>query len=118
MLGLRFDECNKFGLAFSVDNCTLNHVSFFELKLKKMIFKNSQLQEADFTGCALTSAVFDNCDLTRTTFDNTLLEKTDLRTAYNYSIDPEMNRLKKTRFSLSGIAGLLDKYDIDIDLNA
>jgi hypothetical protein len=47
-------------------------------------------------------------------FENTLLEKADLRTAFNYSIDPEMNRVKKAKFSIAGVTGLLDKYDIEI----
>jgi len=33
----------------------------------------------------------------------------------NYSIDPELNKIKKARFSTQGIAGLLDKYDIEIE---
>ena len=84
--------------------------------MKKMVFKNSQLQETDFTQGDLTSAVFDNCDLTRATFDNTILEKADFRTAYNYSIDPETNRIKKAKFSTSGVSGLLDKYNIRISM--
>ncbi|WP_086936325.1 pentapeptide repeat-containing protein [Chamaesiphon minutus] len=60
--------------------------------------------------------MFENCDLTDAIFQYTILEKADFRTAYNYSIDPELNRIKKAKFSRSGIAGLLDKYDIDIDL--
>ena len=44
--------------------------------------------------------------------DQTILEKADFRTAKNYSIDPEQNRLKKAKFSLSGVVGLLRKYDI------
>jgi hypothetical protein len=39
-----------------------------------------------------------------------------VRTSFNYSIDLERNRIKKAQFSITGIAGLLDKYDIDIDL--
>ncbi|MCW8795447.1 MAG: hypothetical protein OQK67_00080 [Chlorobium sp.] len=35
--------------------------------------------------------------------------------AYNYSINPETNRIRKARFSLSGLAGLLDVYDIEIE---
>jgi len=50
----------------------------------------------------------------RATFDN-FSERTDFRTSFNYSIDPEKNRIRKARFSLIGIAGLLNKYDIDID---
>ena len=79
-----------------------------------MNFKNSQLHEVDFSECDLTSAVFDNCDLLNATFDRTIIEKADFRTAYNYSIDPDNNRIKKARFSKSGIAGLLQKYDIQI----
>jgi fluoroquinolone resistance protein len=115
MLGLRFDTCHDFGLAFSFEGCVINHCCFAARKLKKTIFKSSQLQEADFTDSDLTGAVFDRCDLTRTVFENTILEKADLRTALNYSFDPEINKIKKARFSLSGITGLLQKYDIEID---
>jgi hypothetical protein len=59
--------------------------------------------------------VFDNCDLTRAAFDNTNLEKADFRTAFNYSLDPEKNRIKKGRFAYPGITGLLNKYDIIIE---
>jgi hypothetical protein len=58
--------------------------------------------------------VFENCNLEQTIFNNTILEKTDFRTAYNFSIDPEMNKIRKTRFSSVGLSGLLDKYDIEI----
>jgi fluoroquinolone resistance protein len=47
-------------------------------------------------------------------FDHTILEKADLRSSYNYSFDPEINRIKKAMFSLQGIPGLLNKYDIEI----
>jgi hypothetical protein len=43
------------------------------------------------------------------------LEKADFRTSYNYSINPEVNRIKKAKFSTAGIAGLLCKYDIEIE---
>ncbi len=117
MLGLRFDFCSDFNLSFSFNTCLLNHSSFYQTKIKKTIFKSSQLHEVDFSECDLTSSVFDRCDLTGSTFDKTILEKADLRTASNYSIDPENNRIKKTKFSLLGIPGLLNKYDIDIENN-
>jgi uncharacterized protein YjbI with pentapeptide repeats len=59
--------------------------------------------------------VFDNCNLTGAAFDNTTLEKADFRTAHNYSVDPERNRVKKARFSIQGLAGLLNRYDIEIE---
>lgn len=114
LVGLVFENCNEFLFSFTIENCSLNISSFYKLNLKKTIFKNSNLQEVDFTESNLTSAIFDHCDLMRTTFKNTILEKADLRTAYNYSIDPEINRIKKAKFSTIGIVGLLDKYDIDV----
>jgi fluoroquinolone resistance protein len=115
MLGLRFEHCNDFGLSIAFEKCTLDHSSFYQVKLKKTSFKGSQLHEVDFTESDLTASVFTDCDFTNATFDNTILEKADLRTSVNYSIDPETNRIKKAKFSLSGIAGLLDRYDIEID---
>ncbi len=39
------------------------------------------------------------------TFQNVLsLRKASFLTTYNYSIDPEMNKIKKARFSQMGIA--------------
>ena len=72
------------------------------------------MQEVDFTEADLTEVVFDYCDLSGAIFDNTLLEKADFRTAYHYTINPEINKIKKAKFSIAGIAGLLRKYDIEI----
>ena len=115
MLGLQFEYCNDFGLSFSFENCQLNHSTFFQMNIKKTIFINCQLREIDFSESNLTNVIFDNCDLAQAIFINTVLDKADLRTAYNYSIDPENNRLKKAKFSILGISGLLDKYDIVIE---
>ena len=115
MLGLQFENCNEFGFAVHFDGCMLYHSSFYKRKMKKTTFKNSQLHEVDFAECDLSGSIFDNCDLIGAKFENTILEKADFRTSYNYSINPEMNRIKKAKFSLIGITGLLDKYDIEID---
>jgi fluoroquinolone resistance protein len=118
MLGLNFENCDQFGFTVSFDNCMLNHSSFYQIKLKKTKFKDSKLQEVDFTECDLSSSLFDKCDLSSTKFENTILEKADFRTAFGYSINPEINRIRKARFSIFGIPGLLDKYDIDIDTSS
>ena len=112
MLGLRFENCNEFGLTLSFDSCKLDHSSFYKLKLKKTIFKNNQLHEVDFTGCDLSSSTFDYCDFLNATFDRTNLEKADFRTATHYRIDPDKNSIRKAKFSQPGLAGLLAKYDI------
>ncbi|HQQ98399.1 MAG TPA: pentapeptide repeat-containing protein [Cyclobacteriaceae bacterium] len=114
LLGLRFDTCHDFGLSFSFEGCQLNHSVFYRKKIIKTSFINCQLHGVDFTEADLTTAVFDFCDLSQAVFDRSILEKVDFRTALNYTIDPEANRIRKARFSLSGISGLLGKYDINI----
>lgn len=115
MLGLRFDTCNDFGFSVSFEDCQLNYTSFFKTKIKKTSFNNCQLLEVDFVEADLTSAVFDNCNLLLAVFENTILEKADFRTSHGYIINPEINRIKKARFSIWGIPGLLNQYDIDIE---
>ncbi len=115
LLGIQFDECNPFGLALSFEGCQLNHSSFYKMKIKKTSFINSQLQKTDFSEADLTSSFFTNCNLLQAVFDQTILEKVDFRSSINYSIDPENNRIKKAKFSILGISGLLGKYDIYIE---
>ncbi|WP_321519920.1 pentapeptide repeat-containing protein [uncultured Bacteroides sp.] len=115
MVGLNFEECNSFLISFSFEECVLSLASFFKLKIKDTQFKNCNLQEVDFTETTLSNSVFDNCDLTRAIFARTNLEKVDFRTSYNYSIDPEVNRINNAKFSRIGVLGLLDRYNIDIE---
>jgi len=115
MLGLQFQNCNKFAISFSFHHCVLNHSSFYQMKLKGTVFSHTLLHEVDFAGCDLTTAAFDTCDFSGAVFDRTILERADLRTAYNYSIDPEINKIKKAKFSLPAVTGLLHKYNIDIE---
>lgn len=115
LLGLRFDECNGMLLSFSFDTCILNFATFYKMKIKKIQFKSCKLQEVDFSECDLTQANFQDADLDRATFMNTLLEGADFRSAYNFSIDPERNRIKKAKFSAGGLTGLLEKYKIIVE---
>lgn len=115
MLGLQFDSCKDFALSFTFENCTLDHATFFRKKIKKTLFRNSHLHNVDFTECDLTAALFDHCDLLNAKFEHTVLEKADFRTSTNYAIDPEINKIRKAKFSLPGVIALLDKYDLDIE---
>ena len=115
LLGLHFENCDPFLFEVDFETCFLNLSSFYKLNIKKTKFKDSNLSEVDFTEADLTSSLFDNCDLAGARFERTILEKADLRTSRNYSIDPELNKIKKAKFSVHGIAGLLDKYDIEIE---
>ncbi|HEY4110880.1 pentapeptide repeat-containing protein [Puia sp.] len=115
ILGVRFDQASAFGFSCRFTDCIVDHSFFYQMKMKKTAFVRCQLRQVDFSGCDLSQAVFDACDLSDAAFENTVLEKADLRTAFHYSIDPERNRLKKARFSLEGVRGLLGKYDIVVE---
>lgn len=115
--GCNFDDCNPFGMSFGFYGCYLNNSVFYKTNIKKTLFKDSKLIEVDFAEFDLSGSVFNLCDLSGAVFDNTNLEKADFRTSFNYSIDPSKNRLKKAKFSLSEIHGLLYQFDIEIDKN-
>ncbi len=115
MMGLQFDTCNTFGISFYFENCHLQHSTFVKMKIKGTIFKNCQLQETVFAEADASQVIFDQCNLTSAIFDRTLLEKADFRTAFNYTINPEINRIKKAKFSLQGLEGLLQKYQIEVE---
>lgn len=74
-----------------------------------------RLFETDFVEADLTGADFQDSDLKGPIFENTVLEKADFRHAKNFIIDPENNRVKKTKFSMDGLPGLLQKYGIEVE---
>ena len=115
MVGVDFSVCNDFLFSVNFKNCQLDYSTFFQKKMKKTQFIDCSLKEVDFSEVELTEAVFVSCDLIGAVFENTLLVKADLRTAINYSIDPEKNKIKKARCSLPAVTGLLNKYQILID---
>lgn len=115
LTGLRFDQCNPFLFEVRFSNCQLDLSSFFGMKLKKTRFENCKLIEADFTQSDLTEAMFQNSDLDRAIFNNSILAKADLRTSENIMLDPERNNLKKAKFSLRSLPGLLAKYELFVE---
>jgi len=70
--------------------------------------------ETDFTKADLTDTTFGNCNLSRAFFDGTVLKNADLSSSYNFIIDPDNNDIKKAKFSVQGLPGLLVKYGIRV----
>jgi uncharacterized protein YjbI with pentapeptide repeats len=99
---------------FNFKDCLLDYAKFYALKLKKMQFTNCSMIAVDFMGSDLTEVLFDNCNLRRAVFIDTIANKADFYTSYDYTIDPEKNKLKKAIFSVDGLKGLLEKYDLVI----
>ncbi len=115
MIGLQFCDANEFGLSLQFETCILTNASFYKTKLKKTKFIDSKLNEVDFTEADLTASIFTHSDLSNAVFSFTNLEQADLRGATHYVIDPETNKVKKSKHNLTGLEGLLLKYAIDVD---
>ena len=114
LLGFHFRNCNKIGLTIRFENCQLDHSSFYQVKLNHTVFLNCSLREVDFTESDLRNTILDQCDLLGATFEHTNLERANLSTSINYSIDPENNPVRGAKFSLPSVVGLLHKYQIDV----
>ena len=114
LLGIHFNKCTDFLFSVTFHDCVIDYSSFANKKMPKTKFNSCSMKEVTFTGSNLTQSTFDNCNLENAVFNDTLLAGVDFTSAYNYKIDPEFNPMKKAKFSMQGIPGLLDKYDIKI----
>ncbi len=114
-LGINFECCHEFLFACRFQGCAMDYCNFFKRSLKHSSFHHCSLVEVDFVESDMSGIVLEECDLLKAKFENTILEKADLRTSRNYSLDPELNRIKQAKFSITGIVGLLEKYRIIIE---
>ena len=113
--GVNFSKARDFLFGVNFDHCILDNAIFYKKKNKKGTFSECSMIETDLVECDLTDAKFINCNLNRAFFDRTILKGADLRTSYNFTIDPTINIIKKAQFGLHGLPGLLSKYDIKIE---
>ena len=89
--------------------------SFYDWDLKNTVFQSCSLREVDFAQCNLSEVQFEACDLSAAIFDQSNLEKADFRTAYHFRIDPEQNQMLGAKFATHNLAGLLSKYQLEIE---
>jgi fluoroquinolone resistance protein len=113
--GVNFSKSKDFLFALNFERCMLDNAIFFRKKNKGATFNDCSMLETDLTEADLSNAKFINCNLSRAFFDRTELKNADFRSSYNFSIDPDKNGIKKTMFSLHGLPGLLEKYDINVE---
>lgn len=115
LLGVNFSNTSDFLFGVKFEGGVLDYAIFVKKKLHKTMFNKTSIKSADFTDADLTKSIFSESDLLNSVFYNTNLKEVNFSTAINFIIDPEINNLKKTIFSLHGISGLLNKYDIIIE---
>ena len=114
ILGVIFSECQDFLFSVTFDACILDYASFMRKKMPKTGFNKCSLKEVNFSNTILSGSVFDQSDLSGAVFNGTDLASANFATAYHYSIEPELNNIRKAVFTADGLAGLLTKYDIKI----
>ena len=114
ILGVNFSECQSMLFTVRFDACILDYASFMGRKMLNTRFTKSSLKETTFSQANMAGSVFDECELSGAVFNRTDLGSANFTTSYNYTIDPEINNLKKAAFSADGIHGLLTKYQISI----
>lgn len=83
--------------------------------MKKFLFENCSLQHVDFEKANLQQAIFKNTNLLNARFVQSNLEGCDFRSSINIQLDPETNRMKKSKFGQEQLPGLLFKYQLAID---
>ena len=115
MTGTDFGSCRDIIFEVLFEDCVMDFCNFYRNNLRKTLFSGCRLTEAEFLECDLREASFKNCDLLRTGFIQCDLSDSDFRTALNYVIDPEKNRIAGAKFSYPGVLGLLEKYDIIVE---
>jgi len=114
LVGADFSVAKDFLFSVNFIDCILDYSTFAKKKNKRAMFIGCSLKGADFSEADLTSTVFKSCNLIEAVFMRTILVQANLSEAYNFSIDPEQNNLRKAIFSSSGLSGLLHKYDVVI----
>ena len=115
LLGVNFSNTNDFLFDVNFETCVLDYAIFLKKKMPKTIFNKTSIKNADFTECDLTKSIFSEADLMNTVFYKSNLKEANFLTAFNYNIDPDLNNIRKAKFSLLEISGLLGKYDIIIE---
>lgn len=115
LLGLNFYQAKDFAFAIFCEKCILDYASFDSKKMNKTVFNSCKMHEVNFTKADLSKTIFSDCDLNEAIFSQTNLNGVDLTTIKNFSIDPEINTLKKARILIHDLERLLSKYDLIIE---
>ncbi|HVN47817.1 MAG TPA: pentapeptide repeat-containing protein [Bacteroidota bacterium] len=115
VVGVDFSKCSKMAFSLKFENCILDYAIFHKNNLKNFMFTECRMNGTSFLETNLTSVKFIRCDLEKAAFERSNLEKADFTSSRNYTINPETNKLKKTKFSLPDVVGLLGNLDIIIE---
>ncbi len=115
IMGINFDDCNNFGINIGFSTCNINNCTFTGLFLTKTKFEVCDIHDCDFTQTNLSESSFLRCSLRGSTFERSTLEKVDFRYSTFITLDPSKNKLRKAKFQLDQLPGLLKVYQIEVE---
>lgn len=115
MLGINWTDSGKSFFSINFEKCLISDSIYTGLSLKEIRITDCLAKRVDFEGTDLTGADCRSTDFEEANFHRTNLTRADLTNAKNYSIDPSVNILRKTRFSMPEAISLLSNLDIIID---
>jgi uncharacterized protein YjbI with pentapeptide repeats len=111
LLGINWTDATS-PLSVNFTSCVINHSVFTRLSLRKINIVDCYASDVDFAEADLTQANFKQTNLLNARFLNTNLAHADFSDANSYSVNPNLNKLKKTKFSLPEAISLLSSFDI------
>jgi uncharacterized protein YjbI with pentapeptide repeats len=111
------DWSNVTGVIFGVgfEGCVLSYGSFVGLKMANTKFVRCKAHETTFADLDLTGADFSDTELNGAKFLDTDLTSADLSTAIEYGINPNENRLNKTKFSPEAAIQLAETLGVIVE---
>lgn len=115
LTGMNFSPMKDFGFAVHFNQCNLSYTSFDKKKLNKSSIHHSNCRGANYTQADLSKCTIQHCNFMEAVFMHTDISGVDFTTNQHFLIDPNLNKVKKTRFASHSLGGLLYLYDIIIE---
>ena len=112
---VNFAMCDQLIFQMHFDNCNLDFAKMYALKLKQCTFYKTSLIAVDFMKADVSGISFKKCDLYRAEFEQANAQKTDFSSSTNFTINPQLTKIKKAIFSLEGAKGLLSHHNIIVE---
>lgn len=127
-LDVQFEKCKLMGINWTLSKnlhildmdfkgCVLTYGSFMGLDLKNLTFEDCLTKGVNFGESDLTDVGFIRCDLSESDFLHTNLTNADFRTAKNYAINLNDNKVEGAKFTFPEALSLLKSYNIIIEFD-
>lgn len=114
LIGLRFEELSRFGLALELRDCRVDYSSMFGFAPARFKMTGGSAVEVDFSQAQLQSSTFEAVDFANAQFDHTNLSQAQMIDCLNLVLNPAENQVKGMSVSKRSLPGLLIPYGLKI----